>query len=167
MEIDIGTDATEDTASIAGLSGLTLVVLGNPANAAGKITNVKLKTGTTAPTDVEIGIFYNEGGDVYSTRDSQSIPNMNASTLYESIGVDLDVEIGDLIGIYGVQNSLAGDSDHPTGGFQYLAGDQIPCSEAEFGNNYANDIILYGTGAEVVVGGGGGPAALLIAQGEI
>lgn len=99
FEIDIGTPAESMGATIFG--NVTLINLNNPSNEDGKITSVELffwDSGSTA-TNVKVGTFYASGTD-YVCRDFETLGVVSTGAIQTYTGLDIDVELGDYIGIY-------------------------------------------------------------------
>jgi hypothetical protein len=145
--IDIGAAATNRTSEK--FTGTYIVTI-NPADGTGKITNVEIYAVTGYNlTLVEVATFYVVSGNFLSTRDWEYIGNVTAGSKQTFI-VDLDVTVGDYIGIYFASGGkIEADS---TGTYMSKAGDNIPCTNIEFTSPVAGTISLYGTGETVAVG---------------
>jgi hypothetical protein len=115
----------------------------NPANASGTITSVEIYA-YSALTLVEVATFFTVSGNNLSTRDTEIIGSVTAG--YHQYNVNLDVVIGDFIGIYFATGSLDRSTETATGSV-YVASDQIPCTNVTFTALANNTISLYGTGA--------------------
>ena len=142
-DIDIGVWA-DMTGAISATH--TYINLGNPANASGNITSVKIGSSHTM-YDVRVGIFYRpnpvEFPNKYSTRSYVIIGTVIGT---QTIAVNLDVEIGDLIGIY----RSDGQMDYQNSGYNgtlWGTYNKIPCTDETL---YLDDadaaICLYGIG---------------------
>ena len=137
--IDIGSAATVRTANLT--NNYTWVDKNNSANATGKIT--KLAFYTSAGLDgVEVATFYVVSGNNLSTRDTQSIGKVGGG--YQEVAVDLDVNIGDWIGVTYTSGYLR--QTGAFGAYWYVAGDKIPCTNQVFTLG-STTFSLYGTGA--------------------
>jgi len=68
-----------------------------------------------------------------------------------TFAVDLDVEVGDYLGIYYTDGSIERDTSG-FAGMWYASTDQIPCTDFTFSTSSGSAISLYGTGMTVVVG---------------
>jgi len=142
--IDIGSAATDRPSSVG---DRTLIEAANPANASGILTSVEIYV-AVAMTGVEIATFYSTGTNQFSTRDYVTIGN--ATVGHHQYDVELDVEVGDYLGMFFVTGELDRNSD--AGTFYWYDNtdprDQIPCTDAVFyktsGETYTNS--LYGTG---------------------
>jgi hypothetical protein len=140
--IDVGSLPT-DRLSAVGIGATTTIDKDNPVNLNGKITEIQIWANTNL-ADVEVGIFTNEGVNVFSTRSWVALGAVVSGSL-QSFPVSLDVVAGDYIGIYGT----GGDIEKGNEGVEYhrKAGDQIPCTSVDFGAAVApRAISLYGTG---------------------
>ena len=140
VDIDIGMPAINRGSSFG---VFTIINSGNPANTAGTITNVEIwALGNLS--NCEVATFYGSG-TTYSTRDYETIGTVTSGSK-QTFGVDLDVEIGDFIGIY----YTAGNVERDTSGFEGCwskSGDLIPCANETGWNIISGDAIsLYGTG---------------------
>ena len=145
--IDIGAGATDRTSEK--FTGTYMVIV-NPADGTGKITSVEIYAVTGYNlTLVEVATFYVVSGNFLSTRDWEYIGNVTAGSK-QTFVVDLDVVAGDYIGIYFASGGkIEADS---TGTYMSKAGDNIPCTNIDFGSSTAGTISLYGTGETVAVG---------------
>jgi hypothetical protein len=146
--IDIGSAATNRTSE---LTTSTRVITENPANATGKITSVEIYAVSGYNlTLVEVATFYVVSGNFLSTRDWEYIGNVTAGSK-QTFVVDLDVTVGDYIGIYFYSGGKI-EADALSGTRWSKAGDNIPCTNIDFGSSTTGTISLYGTGESVAVG---------------
>jgi hypothetical protein len=143
-DIDIGAPAIDRPNDLP--SGYTLVSWENPANDDGTITSVEIwATGSGNMQDCEVATFIDEGGNVLSTRDSETIGTVLIGSKQTFSGLDMDVQTGDYIGMYfsagRVEATISGGT-----GIWYKSGDHIPCSSETYssGSNYT--LSLYGEG---------------------
>jgi len=125
----------------------TRVDKNNPANASGKITQVQLYANVTM-TNVEVATFYVVSGNNLSTRDTQAIANVVAGAT-RTFDVDLDVQVGDYLGVYYSAGEL--DRDNSGDGQWKLLGDYIPCTDTTFDFIADRTFSIYGTGVYVKV----------------
>lgn len=147
--IDIGSAAI-DRGSAYGAD--TLVNKINPSDGSGKITSVEIWANEEM-ADCEVATFFVVSGSNLSTRDYETVDNGNGAGVVlagskQTFVVDLDVEVGDYIGIYYSSGSI--DYQYPTGdaGWWYgYSGDRIPCTNYYFGSQSSATLSLYGTGA--------------------
>jgi len=143
VDIDIGSPAIDRNNVSVG--SYTIVDYNNPANASGKITNVEIWANTTL-TDCKVAIFYVVSGTNLTTRDYESIGNVTPGSK-QNFPVDLDVQIGDYLGIYFASNDEQIEAVLE-GNELYKLGDHIPCDNVTF-SAYGETISLYGTGATI------------------
>ncbi len=141
IDIDIGMPAIDRP----GAFGIfTIINSGNPANAAGKITSVEIWALATL-YNCKVATFYGSGTN-YSTRDWEVIGTVNKGEKRTFV-VDLDVEIGDFIGIY----YTAGNIERTTSGEPGCwskSGDNIPCKNLSGWSIISGDAIsIYGKGS--------------------
>jgi len=127
-----------------GATSYTLIEKINPANETGKITSVEIWARSNL-TGCKVGIFYLVSGNLYSTRDWVNIGLVTAGSK-QSFPTDLNVEIGDFIGIYYSPGNIA-YSIGISGNSCYKSGDHIPCTNFEFSTNGSYIMSLYGIGA--------------------
>lgn len=145
IAIDVGSPAinralTQGTYTTMGLT--------NPANATGIITSVEIWVNNDV-SNCEIATFYLVSGTNYSTRDTHFIGSIASGSKHTSSGLSLEVQSGDYLGIYYTSGALE-RSGTGGSGIRFATSDQIPCSNVEFANYWAGDLIsLYGTGATV------------------
>lgn len=123
MAIDIGTAAI--LRDPGGLGNHTVINMGNPANAAGKITTVEIWA-TVTLTSVEVATFNEVSSGRFTTRDNESIANVVAGAK-RTFSVNLDVEVGDYIGIYFATGSLSYEYEPGKDGMSWYNADVIPC----------------------------------------
>ncbi len=148
VDIDIGCPAINRATSLTGVR--TAINKGNPANAAGTITTVEVWAYIDM-TLAEVAIFYrpNPGSypDKFTTRDWEAIGTVYGGAK-RTFTVDLDVQVGDYIGIKWQSGAIERDTSGGDGVW-YESSDKIPCTNYEFnfGDNWA--ISLYGYSAVV------------------
>lgn len=140
IPIDIG-DAAVSTATNWGQ--MTLINIGNPANASGKITTVEIySTGSTDP-NITVAIFYGTGSS-FSVRDYQNI-GVVARGAKRTFTVDLDVQTGDYIGCYSFSSSGSAALTTSGGsGIKYVSGDVTQTGSSSFSTLSGYKISLYG-----------------------
>lgn len=120
----------------------TNIDLNNPLNGNGVITEVQIYAATNM-AGVEVGIFYNVAGNVYSTRSWASIGNVTAGSA-QSFDVELPCETGDYIGIYYASGTI--EMDVAGAGIMVAVGDQIPGAGITYALVPNMSISLYGYG---------------------
>lgn len=118
--------------------GQTGINLDNPSTVSGEVIKVTLRfTGEGTATGVEVGTFYLVSGTTYKCRDSEEIGNVTKGSK-QYFDVDIDIEVGDFIGVY----ATAGDVGYSvTGGtgIRYATGEYIdPNDQADFTGLIAN-----------------------------
>lgn len=139
QSIIIGPGATARAAA----GGGCLVDQNVPADGTGTITTWQVYF-NGASTGFEIATFFVVSGNSLSTRDSESIGNV-ASGLWTGTGLSTDVVLGDYPGAYITAGSYRVDAAGT--GYWYNAGDQIPCTNFNFGAAVSpRTLSIYGTG---------------------
>jgi hypothetical protein len=98
MAIDIGAGAS-NLGSYEGTSSATAIDTTNPANARGYLNYVETYFYNTGSTGVYIGTFYGSGTS-WTNRDSAYLGSCSMA-LDTFTGLNIDVESGDCLGIYG------------------------------------------------------------------
>jgi len=145
--IDIGSLAIDRDLNWA--SGNTnRIVKGNPANASGKITLVKIYA-HSAMTGVEVATFHQVSTNVFTTRDNATIGNISAG--YSQHVVSLNVEAGDYLGIHYTSGEmeLTGTGQGEVGIWKLNDVDAIPCTSTTFVFSADCTFSLYGTGVTI------------------
>jgi hypothetical protein len=142
VDIDIGTPAI-DRAS-AGNAIYTYINVSNPANASREITSIEIWA-NVAMTGCEVATFYVVSGTNFSTRATTTIGDVALG--HNQFNVNLDVEVGDYIGIYYGVGKL--DIDTTGNGFWLKSGDNIPCVNTTFTLTANRTLSLFGAGATV------------------
>ena len=138
--IDVGSAAIDREQNVAG--PMTLIDGNNPANATGTIDTIEIYSNTIM-YDTEVATFIDEGSDVFSTRDSETLGTVS-SGYRDFTGLDMDVSTDDDIGVY----FSGGKIEKDAGGNSWTkSADQIPCSSVTF-FTYNAILSLYGTGTE-------------------
>lgn len=142
--IDIGAEAI-DRALPWGVSS-TAVEQSNPANGTGAITSVEVWFASNG-SNVEVATFDEGASNVLSTRDSETLGSVTAGSKQTFSGLDMDVETGDYLGLYGTAGNIERTNSGGTG-IWYKTGDQIPCTSETFTDYSGRIISLYGEGEE-------------------
>lgn len=127
IPIDIGGEAI-DRAGQTTLTN-TMIAKTNPANENGTITSIEIWANSNL-TGLKIGIFYKTNGDVFTTRDHDTIGDVEAGSK-KIFPVNLNVLAGDYIGFYAPSGLIERDSSGGSG-YWYKVGDNIPCINATF-----------------------------------
>lgn len=140
--IDIGSPVIDRVDSFP--PNYTVIVRENPANANGKIEQIKIWAFQDM-TGVKVATFFLVSGSNYSTRDWDIIGNVAAGA-ERTFPVDINVVAGDLIGYYGVTGRIEKDNAGPMD-VGYYAGDHIPCINQIFNVGGTQTISLNGTGS--------------------
>jgi hypothetical protein len=146
LAIDIGAAAVDRSLYLT--VSWTRIDKNNPANADGAIDTVEIWAYSNL-SDCEVATFIDEGSNVFSTRDSETIGAVTAGSKQTFSGLDMDVQAGDYIGIHSSAGNI--ERDNSGDGYWYASGDYIPCSSQGFNFTADRSLSLYGTGTE---GGG-------------
>jgi hypothetical protein len=139
--IDIGVAATDRATAF---DPYTVVNKGNPANATGTITSVEIWANTNL-SNCEIATFFNVSGANFSTRDTHTIGSVTAGSKQTFSGLSIDVQTGDLLGIYYTAGKTECDSSGGSGVW-YAGVDYIPCTDVTFASLGGYVLSVYGTG---------------------
>lgn len=143
-DIDIGPDAKgRDSTQIA---GYTFVMLDNPANASGKIDKVELWFNTNAG-GVKVGTFSRRITSNFTCRDFATIGNVTAGSKQTFTGLDIDVVVGDFIGIFFSSGTLEWDEAGYAGAY-YKEGDQFETGEQAYSPLFNDAGSVYGESVE-------------------
>ena len=121
----------------------------NPANATGVIASVEIWPNANM-TGVYVATFYVVSGNTLSCRDYEGIGNLTAGAK-RTKAVNLDVQVGDYLGIYWGTGDMEFASVSSPGIWVLYSGWFEGEQAYSFYGDYA--ISLYGTGATVEVGG--------------
>jgi len=120
-------------------SGSTYIASVNAATRAGKVDQVQIYCATKLE-GVKVATFDEISTNVYTARDVESIDDVTAGAT-QVFTVDLDVEVGDYIGIYFTGGTL--DASTASGGsMKSKAGDQTACSGATFSSTSGTSIAI-------------------------
>lgn len=135
MAIDIGSIA--EARDFAFDPGYTILLMDNPANEAGIITNIKIYARTEL-SDVKVGTFYFSSPN-FVPRSYAVLGTVAAGSEEEFTGLEIACEIGDFIGIYysaggiewdgtgfdGVRWKLGDQFGAPANGYTLFGGDTL------------------------------------------
>lgn len=149
MAIDIGPGASDRTGN-ADTHGYTILCIGNPANASGTLSSLKMWSYTDL-SGLKVGTFYLSGdAGTYTCRDSETVGAVVAGA-ERTFVVDLDVQIGDIIGFYCATGIM--EQDDAGDGIYYKSGDCITTDEqnAFSGGAGTSQYSIYATGTEGAV----------------
>lgn len=129
--IDAGSPAIDR--SFSGGSGKTSILGENPATVSGTIIRVEIWANTNL-TDVSVATFTEVSTNRFTARSNHYIGNVTSGTK-QTFEVNLNVEIGDHIGIYipvftTIEMSLSGYE-----GYWEQIGDQTECNDIQFAFN--------------------------------
>lgn len=142
-DIDIGTPAIDRPQYVS--QGNTLIVVANPANASGTITDIDVYIHGDV-TGLKFGIFELISGTTFKCRSAVSIGDA-AAGLREYTGLTLTVVAGDYIGAYW---SFGNIDRHDAGGDGYWYEGSDNCvvdDETEYTLSSGRILSLYGEGA--------------------
>jgi len=108
----------------------TLINKAYPATKGGKLNYVDVYVKYDM-TDVKIATFYSAGGSTYSTRAYVVVGSLSAG--YHRITANIDIQIGDFIGVYASTGTIAADYGFVSNEQAVKAsGDKIPCTGETF-----------------------------------
>lgn len=148
--IDIGEPAI-DRALFTGTA--TLVNRGNSANDTGTIDTVKIWANVEL-SDCEVATFLVVSGDNLSTRDSALLGTVTSGSEQTFSGLDIDVELGNYIGIYFPEDGKIRMDNSGGDGYWRTADDSIPSTNKAFQLFSGRLFSLNGTGVSVAVSRG-------------
>ena len=144
--ISVGLTPT-DRSSGANIKDNTWVSKNGAASDSGIITSVEIWLEDAADS-AEVGLFTDEGSNVLSTTDYESIGAVASGSKQTKSGLDIDVTSGDYIGVWGTAElSPKVEADFSGyGGCWIRAGDSIPVTSETFTFLSGDAISLYGEG---------------------
>lgn len=122
--------------------GYTIINKGVPAQASGTVKLVAIWA-SYSMSNVEVATFYEVSPGRYSTRDTQSIGGTIFAGSRREYNVNLDVQVGDLIGIYFTSGHIEKDVSGYSGTWS-TRGDYIPCTNKSFSSYSGYCISLEG-----------------------
>lgn len=138
--IDVGSACSNRALTVG--SGYTRMVILNPANLTGTLTNVCIFV-NSAISGLKIGIFEHVSSNDYKCTAVHT--EGNAGTGEQNIAVSMAINAGDLIGCYFTGGAY--DRDSGGNGYKWAAGDKIILNATNtFSIASNNTISLYGTG---------------------
>jgi hypothetical protein len=144
--IDIGGSAVNGDSYMG--NGYTCLDLTNPANASGKITSVSIYGNSDYGTKGVIGVFYGSGNS-WTCRDYHIMTSQVSAGTVGTITVDLDVQVGDILGLYcnsgWFELNTTGGS-----GVLYAVGNKTIGGAATFSLNSGYTMRMSGSGETVV-----------------
>jgi hypothetical protein len=154
MAIDIGSGAIDRNTHWP--SQYTVIDRANPANAAGTLLSVQIWAETNM-SGVRVGTFYGSGED-YTCRDYAVIGDVVAGRRRTFTGLSIDVQEGDLLGIYTGPSGHLEANQTGGSGVLYLVYDQTESGEQTYSySGYTTFAIsIYATDIAVPVPSGGG-----------
>ena len=148
--IDVGGEATDRAGNAS--DSWTFLGLDNPANDTGIITDVEIWAFGEL-TGCKVGTFFGTAPD-YTPRDSAVLGTIAAGSKQTSSGLSIDVQTGDLIGIFFSGGSL--EQDEPGGiGVYRLNGDQFAAGQQTYTLGADRVMSLKGIGTTSVGWAGG------------
>lgn len=113
----------------------TILLQESPAAVAGKITAVRMWTHTDL-SGCKVGTFYLVSGTTYKCRDTETIGTVpEGPTAYT--GLDIDVESGDLLGVYWASGAAAYTSSGGSGMFWSASDTMTVDNETAYSENAA------------------------------
>ncbi|MCJ7790545.1 MAG: LamG domain-containing protein [Candidatus Atribacteria bacterium] len=142
--IDVGSPCIDGISSYTG--NRTFIDLNNPADYTGKITNVAIWA-QTSMASAKVATFYAVDATHYTARSASADLGAVTSGSIKNFAVNLDVTVGDFIGIYFTDNNDAIESTTGVLSVMYANGDQTACVNTSFDKVDNTTISLYATGA--------------------
>ena len=139
--IDIGS-AAEDRANFLSLA-ITYIAKENPANVSGRITSVEIWA-YLEMTGVKVATFEEVDTNIFTARDSYTVGTVTTGAK-RTFEVDLDVQAGDYIGIYGTAGFIEANTSSGSGTWS-KSGDHTECVEEAIDFTADRTMSLYGTG---------------------
>jgi hypothetical protein len=121
-ELDMGDPAIDRVASSS--FGYTRLNLNNPATAAGKLETIRIFAATDM-TGVRLGTFFLTGGTTYQCRSAVAIGNISAGSEVYCNSLGLDVQVGDVIGIYYTAGSIDRSTEAGATGMGSVSGNKV------------------------------------------
>ena len=141
--IDIGPGAIDRDGSY--ISGYTTIDKANPANASGILASVEVRA-HSALSGCKVGTFYQSGGaGEYTCRDYTVIGSVPAGSKQTFSGLSIDVEAGDLLGIYFSDGYIEANESGQAGIYS-LSGDHFESGEQAFDFYSGDAVSIYATG---------------------
>jgi len=145
VPIDIGSEAIDRPTFTS--PGQTILLLDNPANAAGLIDTIELWAQSDL-TSCKVGTFYLLYGTRYKCRDGVTLGPITSGSKKTLDGLSIPVEAGDFIGFYEPFGTVE-RSSFGFAGLMRTSGDIIyPGHEAEYTLDSGDTASLYGTGEQ-------------------
>ena len=147
--INIGSAAIDRASAASANTTYVDETAGTAADGTGTIDTVTVFMETAHTNGLaEVGIFYRTTGTSLTTRSNASLGSL-AAGLNTITGLSLAVQAGDWIGIYfptsgSIRRATAG------GTTQLKAGDNIPCTNVDFGATQGRIYSVHGTGTTTV-----------------
>jgi len=146
-DIDIGLEAFDRENGFS--TNITMISRDNPANETGTITIVEIWADEEMG-GCEVATFFSTNGVILTTRDSEVVDNGNGAGVVlagskQTFTVDIDVQAGDMIGLYCSSGKISFDGSGSVGMY-YQAGDKIPCETTVFIAEAGYRLSLYGEG---------------------
>jgi len=146
-DIYIGASAINRATSLSD----NTIINNNSANLSGKITSVEIWSFSNL-TNCEVAIFYKPDPagfpNNFTTRDSVAIGAVTSGAK-RTFAVNLNVQIGDYIGIYYTAGDIEADNAG-CNGIWVKSGDNIPCTNVTFTGYSTFAISLYGNGTTII-----------------
>lgn len=150
--IDIGSDCSDRAGNSTDVNGnTTWIDKTNPANDTGKITNVAIWA-YVSMASAYVATFYcpdpTNFPDNFTARSASGNLGAVTSGSLQNFAVNLNVVVGDFIGIYFTDQTTAIEFSTSGGsGLWYKAADQTACVDTAFLTIAGWAMSLYGTGA--------------------
>lgn len=144
--IDIGAGATDRAASTT--IDKTQLDLNNPANDTGILDTVELYFATGSDgANIKIGTFYGSSTS-WTSRDYETIGSVSSGSKQTFTGKSIDVQTGDIIGIYGTGGELELTATGGSG-MLYKSGDQFGAGTQTYTSLSGRISSMFGSGDPV------------------
>jgi hypothetical protein len=144
--IDVGSGAADLDSAQAATN--TWIDFANPADGTGEITSVQLWFNTDA-TGVKVGTFSGSGTD-YDDRDYEVIPGTVTAGAVRTYAVNIDVVVGDFIGVYFATGTIEYATAAGTG-IGIYGGDAFGGGVQTYTLYSPRALALYGTGSTLIL----------------
>lgn len=144
MTINMGIEAIDRPSTVP--AGYTFIVVDNPANASGTITDVDVYVNNNIG-GLELGIFYNTSGLNFKCRSAVSI-GASSTGFHRYSGLSLAVEPGDYIGCFYVSGAIDRHDAGGAGAWYEESDNCVVDNETLYQLSSGRMFSLYGTGEE-------------------
>lgn len=146
-EIDVGTAAIDR--GTYKTQGYTRVLIANAANDDGSLDTVEIWAYMDL-SGAKVGTFFGSGTD-YTPRDYTLLGAVSSGSKQTFSGLDIEVESGDLVGLYCSGGMVESDSSGGDGVYQ-KSGDQFSAGQQTYVFDSGDTVSLYATGETASAG---------------